>query len=88
MQHHKSVFQLFFEYPRKFLGARLRKNTRNDPQFFVFMLTEKDSAKIRYGICLNFYQSFDRRSTPHDEKKVQDDSHWKKYKVDQSNQNE
>ncbi|CCD62711.1 MAP kinase-activating death domain protein [Caenorhabditis elegans] len=60
-------------------SARLRKNARNDPQFFVFMLTEKDSAKVRYGICLNFYQSFDRRSTPKDEiKKVPDDAHHKK----------
>ncbi|EFO96870.1 CRE-AEX-3 protein [Caenorhabditis remanei] len=60
-------------------SARIRKNSRNDPQFFVFMLTEKDSAKIRYGICLNFYQSFDRRSTPRDEaKRLPDEAHHKK----------
>ncbi|VDP20850.1 unnamed protein product [Onchocerca flexuosa] len=27
---------------------------------FVFTLTEKDSAKIRYGICLNFLQSYEK----------------------------
>ncbi|CAD6188935.1 unnamed protein product [Caenorhabditis auriculariae] len=43
------------------LSSRSRKGLRKDPQFFVFMLTEKDSAKIRYGICLNFYQSFERK---------------------------
>ncbi|UMM38752.1 hypothetical protein L5515_016107 [Caenorhabditis briggsae] len=60
-------------------SIRLRKNNRNDPQFFVFMLTEKDSAKIRYGICLNFYQSFDRRSTPRDEaRKLPDETHHKR----------
>uniref|UniRef100_A0A1I7U7I1 MAP kinase-activating death domain protein n=1 Tax=Caenorhabditis tropicalis TaxID=1561998 RepID=A0A1I7U7I1_9PELO len=43
------------------------------------MLTEKDSAKIRYGICLNFYQAFDRRSTPKEElKRLPDDAHHKK----------
>uniref|UniRef100_A0A158R4P6 MAP kinase-activating death domain protein n=1 Tax=Syphacia muris TaxID=451379 RepID=A0A158R4P6_9BILA len=26
---------------------------------FVFTLTEKDSGKVRYGICLNFYQSYE-----------------------------
>ncbi|CAI2355571.1 unnamed protein product [Caenorhabditis sp. 36 PRJEB53466] len=59
-------------------SARSRKNIRNDPQFFVFMLTEKDSAKIRYGICLNFYQSFERRSTPKEEKTFADDVHHRK----------
>ncbi|CAB3400657.1 unnamed protein product [Caenorhabditis bovis] len=41
-------------------SSRYHHGARKEPQFFVFMLTEKDSAKIRYGICLNFYQSFDR----------------------------
>ncbi|VDK89012.1 unnamed protein product [Litomosoides sigmodontis] len=36
---------------------------------FVFTLTEKDSAKIRYGICLNFLQSYEkRRSVSTDDK--------------------
>ncbi|VIO87749.1 Regulator of presynaptic activity aex-3, putative [Brugia malayi] len=30
---------------------------------FVFTLTEKDSAKIRYGICLNFLQSYEKYPT-------------------------
>ncbi|VDO55739.1 unnamed protein product, partial [Haemonchus placei] len=34
-----------------------------DPQFFVFMLTEKDSAKVRYGVCLNFFQRLEKRLT-------------------------
>ncbi|CAL2052823.1 unnamed protein product [Caenorhabditis brenneri] len=54
-------------------SVRLRKSNRSDPQFFVFMLTEKDSAKIRYGICLNFYQSFDRRSSLKEETKTSKD---------------
>uniref|UniRef100_A0A8R1DES0 MAP kinase-activating death domain protein n=1 Tax=Caenorhabditis japonica TaxID=281687 RepID=A0A8R1DES0_CAEJA len=58
-------------------STRLQKNTRNDPQFFVFMLTEKDSAKVRYGICLNFYQSFDRRSELHDNAHTSNGHHQK-----------
>ncbi|KAK6021950.1 uDENN domain protein, partial [Ostertagia ostertagi] len=45
------------------LDAHARCGQGRDPQFFVFMLTEKDSAKIRYGICLNFYQRSDKRIT-------------------------
>ncbi|EPB80004.1 DENN domain protein [Ancylostoma ceylanicum] len=40
---------------------RIRRGQSRDPQFFVFMLTEKDSAKIRYGVCLNFYQCSEKR---------------------------
>lgn len=29
----------------------------------MFTLTEKDSAKIRYGICLNFLQSYEKNRT-------------------------
>ncbi|GMR61954.1 hypothetical protein PMAYCL1PPCAC_32149, partial [Pristionchus mayeri] len=41
-----------------------------EAQFFVFMLTEKDSNKVRYGICLNFYHSFDRKAPPGEQKLV------------------
>ena len=41
-----------------------RSRLTRDSQFFVFMLTEKDSAKIRYGICLNFFQAFERKTPP------------------------
>ncbi|KAL3983054.1 DENN (AEX-3) domain family protein [Acanthocheilonema viteae] len=38
---------------------------------FVFTLTEKDSAKIRYGICLNFLQSYEKnRAVSTDDKSV------------------
>lgn len=32
-------------------GAAIR-----DASSFVFMLTDKDSSKVRYGICVNFYR--------------------------------
>ncbi|KHJ77774.1 uDENN domain protein [Oesophagostomum dentatum] len=43
------------------LSSHSRRGQSRDPQFFVFMLTEKDSAKIRYGVCLNFYQCSEKR---------------------------
>ncbi|VDM59907.1 unnamed protein product [Angiostrongylus costaricensis] len=43
------------------INAHSRRGQSRDPQFFVFMLTEKDSAKIRYGVCLNFYQCSEKR---------------------------
>ncbi|ETN71365.1 DENN domain protein [Necator americanus] len=43
------------------LNSHSRRGQSRDPQFFVFMLTEKDSAKIRYGVCLNFYQCSEKR---------------------------
>ncbi|CAJ0563972.1 unnamed protein product, partial [Mesorhabditis spiculigera] len=39
-----------------------RERRAKDTQFFVFMLTEKDTSKIRYGVCLNFFQSCERRT--------------------------
>lgn len=41
-------------------GAPRRTQSLPDGNSFVFTLTEKDSAKIRYGICFNFFQSFER----------------------------
>ncbi|WKY14190.1 hypothetical protein Q1695_000048 [Nippostrongylus brasiliensis] len=43
------------------LHTNFKRGQTRDPQFFVFMLTEKDSAKIRYGICLNFYQCSEKK---------------------------
>ncbi|VDO57673.1 unnamed protein product [Haemonchus placei] len=45
------------------LGTHAGSGQGRDPQFFVFMLTEKDSAKVRYGVCLNFFQRLEKRLT-------------------------
>jgi len=36
-----------------------------DTQSFVFTLTDKDSGRRRYGICLNFYRPFKRKYRQH-----------------------
>ena len=33
-----------------------------DTSSFVFTLTNKDSGKVRYGVCLNFFRPMERRS--------------------------
>ncbi|VDM46070.1 unnamed protein product, partial [Toxocara canis] len=41
-------------------GVPRRTQSFRESHSFVFTLTEKDSAKIRYGVCLNFFQFFAR----------------------------
>lgn len=33
---------------------------------FVFALTEKDTSRVRYGICVNFYRAIERRPSKRD----------------------
>lgn len=46
-----------------YLGSSQRKwQVFRDTTLFVFTLTEKDSAKIRYGISLNFFLNYERKT--------------------------
>ena len=36
---------------------------------FVFALTEKDTSRVRYGICVNFYRAIERRPSKRDKAK-------------------
>ncbi|XP_064073669.1 MAP kinase-activating death domain protein isoform X4 [Vanessa tameamea] len=38
--------------------------TTRDTTSFVFTLTDKDSGKTRYGICINFYRAVERAPAP------------------------
>ncbi|XP_049865121.1 MAP kinase-activating death domain protein isoform X7 [Pectinophora gossypiella] len=38
--------------------------TSRDTTSFVFTLTDKDSGKTRYGICVNFYRAVERAPAP------------------------
>ncbi|XP_061671182.1 MAP kinase-activating death domain protein isoform X3 [Syngnathoides biaculeatus] len=51
---------VFFCQPEGCLSIRQRRVSLRDDSSFVFMLTEKDSGITRYGICINFYRSFQR----------------------------
>ncbi|XP_042616172.1 MAP kinase-activating death domain protein-like isoform X20 [Cyprinus carpio] len=51
---------VFFCQPEGCLSIRQRRVSLRDDTSFVFTLTDKDSGVIRYGICLNFYRSFQK----------------------------
>ncbi|GFU78459.1 hypothetical protein TNCV_2300711 [Trichonephila clavipes] len=49
---------------------------------FVFALTEKDTSRVRYGICVNFYRAIERR--PSTKEKARDRAKKKLSKVRES----
>ncbi|XP_078143049.1 MAP kinase-activating death domain protein [Centroberyx gerrardi] len=51
---------VFFCQPEGCLSIRQRRVSLRDDTSFVFTLTDKDSGITRYGICVNFYRSFQR----------------------------
>ncbi|XP_076854165.1 LOW QUALITY PROTEIN: MAP kinase-activating death domain protein [Brachyhypopomus gauderio] len=51
---------VFFCQPEGCLSVRQRRVSLRDDSSFVFTLTDKDSGVTRYGICVNFYRSFQR----------------------------
>uniref|UniRef100_A0A8C9VMR5 MAP kinase-activating death domain protein n=1 Tax=Scleropages formosus TaxID=113540 RepID=A0A8C9VMR5_SCLFO len=52
---------VFFCQPEGCLSVRHKRMRLRDDTSFVFTLTDKDSGVTRYGICVNFYRSFQRR---------------------------
>uniref|UniRef100_A0A3Q3WHQ9 MAP kinase-activating death domain protein n=1 Tax=Mola mola TaxID=94237 RepID=A0A3Q3WHQ9_MOLML len=55
---------VFFCQPEGCLSIRQRRVSLRDDSSFVFTLTDKDSGITRYGICVNFYRSFQRGHHP------------------------
>lgn len=45
------------------VGARKIGTGVRDASSFVFTLTDKDSGKTRYGICVNFYRPVEKCAT-------------------------
>nr|KAF6343145.1 MAP kinase activating death domain [Pipistrellus kuhlii] len=52
---------VFFCQPEGCLSVRQRRMSLRDDISFVFTLTDKDTGVTRYGICVNFYRSFQKR---------------------------
>ncbi|KAM4017013.1 MAP kinase-activating death domain protein isoform 19-T22 [Anomaloglossus baeobatrachus] len=61
---------VFFCQPEGCLSVRQKRMSLRDDTSFVFTLTDKDSGVIRYGICVNFYRSFQKR-IPRDKSRKQ-----------------
>jgi len=54
---------VFFCQPEGCVSVGQKRLTLRDTTSFVFALTEKDSGRTRYGICVNFYRPFERLRT-------------------------
>ncbi|CAG2183673.1 unnamed protein product, partial [Oppiella nova] len=54
---------VFFCQPEGCVTASYRRTSQRDTNSFVFALTEKDTSRVRYGICVNFYRAIERRTT-------------------------
>nr|XP_060619301.1 MAP kinase-activating death domain protein isoform X20 [Anolis sagrei ordinatus] len=52
---------VFFCQPEGCLSVRQKRMSLRDDTSFVFALTDKDTGVTRYGICVNFYRSFQKR---------------------------
>lgn len=52
---------VFFCQPEGCLSVRQKRMSLRDDTSFVFTLTDKDTGVVRYGICVNFYRSFQKR---------------------------
>ncbi|XP_061466956.1 MAP kinase-activating death domain protein isoform X14 [Rhineura floridana] len=52
---------VFFCQPEGCLSVRQKRMSLRDDTSFVFTLTDKDTGVTRYGICVNFYRSFQKR---------------------------
>ncbi|XP_025024537.1 MAP kinase-activating death domain protein isoform X3 [Python bivittatus] len=52
---------VFFCQPEGCLSVRQKRMSLRDDTSFVFTLTDKDTGITRYGICVNFYRSFQKR---------------------------
>ncbi|XP_024084924.1 MAP kinase-activating death domain protein isoform X2 [Cimex lectularius] len=51
---------VYFCQPEGCVSVGPKRTALRDATSFVFTLTEKDSGKCRYGICVNFYRPIDR----------------------------
>lgn len=51
---------VFFCQPEGCVLVGTRRTSLRESTPFVFALTEKDTSRVRYGICVNFYRPIDR----------------------------
>lgn len=53
---------VFFCQPEGCISVGPRRMSLRETNSFVFALTDKDSSRTRYGICVNFYRQVEKRS--------------------------
>ena len=60
---------VFFCQPEGCISIGPKRTGLRESTSFVFTLTEKDTGRTRYGMCVNFYRPFERRLHPGDRNK-------------------
>lgn len=64
IQDHKDfpmpLDMVYFCQPEGCSSVGPRRTALREASSFVFTLTDKDSGKTRYGVCVNFYRSVER----------------------------
>lgn len=53
---------IFFCQPEGCISIGPKRMSLRETTSFVYTLTEKDSGRIRYGICVNFFRPIERKS--------------------------
>ena len=54
---------IFFCQPEGCISVGPKRMSLRETTSFVFTLTEKDSGKVRYGMCVNFFRPFERHKS-------------------------
>lgn len=54
---------IFFCQPEGCISVGPKRMSLRETTSFVYTLTEKDSGKVRYGICVNFFRPIERKSS-------------------------
>lgn len=60
---------IFFCQPEGCISVGPKRMSLRETTSFVFTLTEKDSGKVRYGMCVNFFRPIEKRSFSSDRHK-------------------
>src|SRR5207249_3686092 len=53
---------VFFCQPEGCKSVGPKRMSIREVNSFVFSLTEKDTSRVRYGICVNFYRPVERKT--------------------------
>ncbi|XP_050410636.1 MAP kinase-activating death domain protein isoform X2 [Patella vulgata] len=73
---------IFFCQPEGCISVGPKRMSLRETTSFVFTLTEKDSGIVRYGICVNFFRPFEKRSHASDWQKNERNSLASTHSVD------
>ncbi|XP_077994167.1 MAP kinase-activating death domain protein-like isoform X2 [Glandiceps talaboti] len=72
---------VFFTQPEGCISVGQKRMSLRENTSFTFILTEKDTGKVRYGVCVNFFRPFEKKVSEHrsKEKKTNYNENQKTY---------